>query len=73
MRSHDMECVTMRRKGNYLSLVVPGLAERRPSLVQGDDIFVKLADADDKTTPYQVSAHSCKRISCYQELKLQIE
>lgn len=53
MRSHDMECVTMRRKGNYLSLVVPGLAERRPSLVQGDDIFVKLADADDTTTPYQ--------------------
>ncbi|KAJ6430084.1 hypothetical protein OIU84_021483 [Salix udensis] len=53
MGRHDMECVTMRRRGGYLSLVVPGLAERRPSLLQGDDIFVKLADADDTTTPYQ--------------------
>lgn len=52
-----MECVTMRRRGGYLSLVVPGLAERRPSLLQGDDIFVRLADADDTTNPYQVSAH----------------
>ena len=65
-----MERVTMRRRGGYLSLVVPGLAERRPSLLQGDDIFVKLADADDTTTPYQVSAHSCKRISCYSRFKV---
>ncbi|KAJ6351264.1 hypothetical protein OIU78_007227 [Salix suchowensis] len=53
MGRHDMECVAMRRRGGYLSLVVPGLAERRPSLLQGDDIFVKLADADDTTNPYQ--------------------
>ncbi|CAK7327087.1 unnamed protein product [Dovyalis caffra] len=53
MRNHDMECITMRRKGNYLSLVVPGLAERRPSLVQGDDVFAQPVDADDTTIPYQ--------------------
>ncbi|KAF9677617.1 hypothetical protein SADUNF_Sadunf08G0126300 [Salix dunnii] len=53
MGRHDMEHVTMRRRGVYLSLVVPGLAERRPSLLQGDDIFVKLADADDTATPFQ--------------------
>ncbi|KAJ3678467.1 hypothetical protein LUZ60_002270 [Juncus effusus] len=43
MRAYDMECVQMRKRGMYLSLEVPGLAERRPSLVSGDHIFAKLA------------------------------
>ncbi|KAL5744340.1 hypothetical protein ACOSQ2_027456 [Xanthoceras sorbifolium] len=49
------ENVTMRKKGQFLSLVIPGLAERRPSLVHGDFMFVKLAceDARDETSPYQ--------------------
>lgn len=47
MRCHSMECVTMRRKGTHLlALDVPGLAERRPSLVHGDFVFVKLAAAN---------------------------
>ncbi|KAL9450709.1 hypothetical protein AB3S75_012441 [Citrus x aurantiifolia] len=47
MRCHSMECVTMRRKGPHLlALDVPGLAERRPSLVHGDFVFVKLAAAN---------------------------
>ena len=52
-----MECVTMRRKGTqFLTLEVPGLAERRPSLVHGDHIFAKLSheDQNDSTLPYQV-------------------
>uniref|UniRef100_A0A5B7CCG0 RNA helicase n=1 Tax=Davidia involucrata TaxID=16924 RepID=A0A5B7CCG0_DAVIN len=56
MTCHDMECVTMRRKGAHLlALEVPGLAERRPSLVHGDIIFAKLAsqNADDTTPTYQ--------------------
>ncbi|GER34276.1 P-loop containing nucleoside triphosphatehydrolases superfamily protein [Striga asiatica] len=44
MRAYDMECVTLKRKWNqFLSLEVPGLAEKRPSLVSGDSIYVKLA------------------------------
>lgn len=47
MRAYDMEHVAMKSKrNNLLSLEVPGLAERRPSLVNGDYIFVKLASED---------------------------
>lgn len=52
-----MECITMRkRSSNYLSLEVPGLAERRPSLVHGDYIFAKLASEHDTNAArvYQV-------------------
>ena len=61
MRSHDMECVNMKRRGNnFLSLEVPGLAERRPSLVYGDFILAQPAtdEQDNETRPYQVSAYS---------------
>ncbi|VFQ78197.1 unnamed protein product [Cuscuta campestris] len=41
MREYDMESATMRQRGmQFLSLEVPDLAERRPSLVNGDHIFV---------------------------------
>ena len=53
MRSYDMERVSMRRRGNdYLSLEVPGLAEKRPSLVHGDYIIARHAGSDAR--PYQV-------------------
>lgn len=57
MRAHDMESVSMRRRGSqFLSLEVPGLAERRPSLVQGDFILVQLATGNPESSsrPYQV-------------------
>lgn len=59
MRAHDMENVTLMRKGLYLSLVVPGLAERRPSLVNGDFIFAKHA-YEDASSAYQVHTHLWK-------------
>lgn len=52
-----MECVYMKSEGSqFLTLEVPGLAERRPSLVYGDYVFAKLAsgDANDITPVYQV-------------------
>ncbi|XVF06253.1 hypothetical protein REPUB_Repub06bG0031900 [Reevesia pubescens] len=54
MRSHNMECVMMRRKGpHFVALEVPGLAERRPSLVHGDHIFAKIASANSDDSVYQ--------------------
>jgi len=56
MRTYDMEGVLMRRRGmNFLSLEVPGLAERRPSLVQGDFIVARYAGNDAR--PYQGFIH----------------
>jgi len=52
-----MESVSMRKRNNqFLSMEVPGLAERRPSLVHGDNIFVKLASrrGNNTTQVYQV-------------------
>lgn len=55
-----MESVNMKSKGShFLTLEVPGLAEKRPSLVYGDFIFAKLAsgDANDTSPPYQVRSY----------------
>lgn len=60
MMAYDMECVTMKKRGHqFLSLEVPGLAERRPSLVYGDYIFAQLAidSPDDDNPPYQGYIH----------------
>lgn len=57
MRSYDMEDVTMRRRGSLFALDVPGLAERRPSVIHGDVVFAKpvsdASDYDGKTRPFQ--------------------
>ncbi|CAK8539192.1 unnamed protein product [Lathyrus sativus] len=68
MRTYDMECITMRTRGNnYLSLEVPGLAERRPSLVHGDYIFAKLASEQDQNTApvYQGFIHRVEADEVY--------
>ncbi|XP_062169897.1 probable RNA helicase SDE3 isoform X2 [Alnus glutinosa] len=68
MRSYDMECVAMRKRGNqFLSLEVPGLAERRPSLVQGDFIVAKLASeyGNDATCKYQGYIHRVEADEVY--------
>lgn len=67
MRDYDMESVTMKCKGpQFLSLDVPGLAERRPSLVYGDFIFARLATADaSEITPYQGYIHRVEAEEVY--------
>lgn len=68
MSTYDMECITMRRRGNnFLSLEVPGLAERRPSLVHGDSIFARLASEQDEgaTRVYQGFVHRVEADEVY--------
>ncbi|OMO80787.1 putative RNA helicase SDE3 [Corchorus capsularis] len=62
MRAYSMENINMRRSGKYLSLKVPGLAERRPSLVHGDNIFAKLASED---TVYEGFVHRVEADEVY--------
>ncbi|KAJ0981677.1 hypothetical protein J5N97_009932 [Dioscorea zingiberensis] len=60
VRNHDMNSVTMRRRGNhFLSLEVPGLAEKRPSLVCGDYIFAQptTGNPEDMSPRYQGYIH----------------
>jgi helicase MOV-10 len=41
IRHYDMEKAVMKSvSGGYLALQVPGLAEKRPSLLKGDRLFV---------------------------------
>ena len=40
MREFDLKCVLLRKRGEFLSLDVPGLAEGRPSLLLGDRVVV---------------------------------
>ncbi|KAF9622588.1 hypothetical protein IFM89_032487 [Coptis chinensis] len=58
MHRHDMECVTMRMRRYFLALEVPGLAEKRPSLVIGDFVFTKHANGGptDNTPAYQMTS-----------------
>ncbi|KAA8548661.1 hypothetical protein F0562_000345 [Nyssa sinensis] len=67
MREYDMECIYMRKKGpQFLTLEVPGLAERRPSLVYGDYIFAKLASEDaNDSSPYQGYIHRVEAEEVY--------
>ncbi|KAL9161630.1 hypothetical protein ABFS82_07G034200 [Erythranthe guttata] len=67
MRAYDMECVSMKSKRNqFLTLEVPGLAEKRPSLVNGDHIFVKLASEDQTANPaYQGYIHRVEAEEIY--------
>ncbi|XP_015078984.1 probable RNA helicase SDE3 [Solanum pennellii] len=68
MRDYDMQFVTMKRRGqHFLSLHVPGLAERRPSLVVRDHIFAKLATAyaSEIITPYQGYIHRVEAEDVY--------
>lgn len=55
-----MESVSLRRKGSqFVTLEVPGLAERRPSLVTGDSIFAKPASEDANSTEKVYEVCTC--------------
>eukprot|EP00095_Tigriopus_kingsejongensis_P010509 maker-scaffold45_size475391-snap-gene-0.8 protein:Tk10509 transcript:maker-scaffold45_size475391-snap-gene-0.8-mRNA-1 annotation:"hypothetical protein BRAFLDRAFT_119350" len=41
IRNYDIEGATFTKEGNFLFLNVPGLAEKRPSVLPGDKIFAE--------------------------------
>lgn len=67
MQGYNMEHIYFRKKGKFLTLEVPGLAERRPSLVKGDDIYVKLAaeDSNEATRIFQGYIHRVEAEEVY--------
>ncbi|KAI3730261.1 hypothetical protein L1987_61430 [Smallanthus sonchifolius] len=57
MRTYDMQNVTFKTKGKFLTLQVPGLAERRPSLVTGDLIIAKPVSHNEHNMPPLYKGH----------------
>ncbi|GAA0156850.1 RNA helicase [Lithospermum erythrorhizon] len=53
MRDYDMESVSMRSKRQFLTLEIPGLAERRPSIVCGDFVIARLGADRGNAAGYQ--------------------
>eukprot|EP01018_Ginkgo_biloba_P016695 Gb_16361 [translate_table: standard] len=48
IREYDMQKVTMRSSGGFLALKVPGLAEKRPSLLYRDVVYVSTSNNQSK-------------------------
>lgn len=46
IRSYDMNNAIMKKNGTFLVLRVPGLAEKRPSVLYGDSVYVRLDEKD---------------------------
>eukprot|EP00899_Mesostigma_viride_P004610 jgi/Mesvir1/1414/Mv14413-RA.1 len=47
IEQYDLENVSMWQEGNFLVLPVPGLAEKRPSVLRGDPILAREASGGD--------------------------
>jgi helicase MOV-10 len=48
MSTSAMQGVSMTLQGKNLKLSVPGLSEKRPSVLKGDKIIVKMTNGDDQ-------------------------
>ncbi|CAG8489963.1 9473_t:CDS:2 [Acaulospora morrowiae] len=63
---YDQEGVEMKKKGKrspYFTLQVPGLAEKRPSVIVGDHVFVVRCGEDEKGKAYQGFVHHVEETS----------
>lgn len=62
MQKYDLERVCFRIAGpggEFLALEVPGLAERRPSLLLGDRVIASDPVSQDSTGEYDILCYSC--------------
>eukprot|EP01113_Clastostelium_recurvatum_P027574 TRINITY_DN3329_c0_g1_i2.p1 TRINITY_DN3329_c0_g1~~TRINITY_DN3329_c0_g1_i2.p1 ORF type:complete len:1003 (+),score=212.55 TRINITY_DN3329_c0_g1_i2:117-3125(+) len=46
IRMYDMDNVTLTRAGTFFALRVPGLAEKRPSVLYGDRVLIRIKSGD---------------------------
>lgn len=53
MRTYDMQNVVLKKKYTCLALELPGLAEKRPSLISGDIIIAKPANQNQDNVFYK--------------------
>jgi len=61
IKNYDMERVTMERRGRFYSLLIPGLAENRPSVLRGDTIKVSYDNNQGKCFAGVVEMIECEK------------
>ncbi|KAJ8686783.1 hypothetical protein QAD02_022577 [Eretmocerus hayati] len=57
MKKFNMANAILQRKGEYLTLYVPGLLEKQPPLIGGDRIIVSLRDSSKEVRQYEGFIH----------------
>ncbi|GLJ29187.1 hypothetical protein SUGI_0575620 [Cryptomeria japonica] len=63
INAYDMDNVTMKSSGEYLVLKVPGLSEKRPSLIYRDQIYV--TKSGEKGVAYEGYIHKIEANEIY--------
>ncbi|CAG8615958.1 14546_t:CDS:2 [Acaulospora morrowiae] len=60
---YDQEGVEMKKRDRFFILHVPGLAEKRPSVIVGDHVFVVKCGEDEREKAYQGFIHHVEEMS----------
>jgi len=59
LQKHNLSCVPLQRAGPYLTLTVPGLVEKRPSLVLGDSAVLSVP-GDSRSPRFEGCVHEVR-------------
>lgn len=61
IRKYDLSEAVMAQDGLFLNLDVPGLAEKRPSVLYGDSVYASVSgDPDGSMVEYQGFVHNVR-------------
>lgn len=61
IRNYDMKSVSVERRGRFYCLLIPGLAEARPSVLRGDTITLRISDQPQKSFAGIVEMIECEK------------
>ena len=61
IRNYDMKNVGLERRGRFYSLLIPGLAESRPSVLRGDTITLRMSNQPNKSFAGIVEMIECEK------------